>query len=130
MPLFSNIEAIQAQAEDGPTWSSAQLARAESLLAGVLDWIARNAPCLDTPDPNAPGQAEAKMIVAEAILRAIDSTGNIGSEGVGPSQVNYIDRAALPTLTSTEEAQLKALCLGATTTLPRLRTIRLRPGLF
>ncbi|NUO57316.1 MAG: hypothetical protein HOV78_11670 [Hamadaea sp.] len=105
------LEEIQNGHENGASWTDAQKARGGTLLAGVLDWIGRNAKCLIVnPDPNAPGKAEARMIVSEAILRAIDSTGNVGSENIGPSQVNYIDRAALPTLTKADEASLKALC--------------------
>lgn len=126
MPLFTSIDPIQDQSDNGADWTTAQTARAQSLLDGVLDWIARNAPCLDNPDPNAVGQAEARMIVAEAILRAVDSTGNIGSENIGPSQVNYIDRAALPTLTRADEDALKALCPAASRR--RYGTIRTRPG--
>lgn len=121
------IEDIQDQHDDGAGWTAAQEKRAESLLAGVLDWVKRNAPCLiSNPDPDATGMAEARMIIAEAILRAVDSTGNIGSEGVGPSQVNYIDRAALPTLTRAEETKLKALC--GKSKRRRYGTIRVRAG--
>lgn len=126
MPLIT-LEEIQDQHPDGANWTSDQNKRAESNLAGVLDWISRNAPCLTAdPNPLAPGKQEARMIVAEAILRTIDSTGNIGSEGIGSSQVNYIDRAALPTLTRADKASLKALCPG--TKRKKFGTIRTRPG--
>lgn len=120
------LDQIKAQHEDGDSWTSAQTARAQQLLDGVLDWISRNAPCLAGPDSNGPGMAEARMIVSEAILRAVDSTGNVGSEGVGPSQVNYIDRAALPTLTKADETSLRALCPKSASR--RYGTIRTRPG--
>ena len=121
------IAEIKAAHEDGASWTDAQNARAVVLLSGVLAWVTRNAPCLTAnPDPNLPEKAEARMIISEAILRAIDSTGNIGSEGVGPSQVNYIDRAALPTLTRADEDALKALCPGSRRR--RMGTIRTRPG--
>lgn len=122
MPLFASLDPIKEQTDI--EWTDAREKRAQSLLNGVQGWIARNAPCL--VDENGPKAAEARMIVAEAIIRAIDSTGNIGSEGIGPSQVNYIDRAALPTLTRGEEAQLRALCPRAKN--KRYGTIRTRPG--
>jgi hypothetical protein len=122
MPLFTTLTPIQEQA--AAAWTTAQEKRAQVLLNGVLDWIKRNAPCLDVD--NAAGSDEARMIVSEAILRAIDSSGNIGSENIGPSQVNYIDRAALPTLTRADEAALIALCPRSARR--RYGTIRTRPG--
>lgn len=124
MPLIS-VATIQTMNDD-VDWTDAQVARAENLLAGVHGWIARNAPCLAVDQPNEDAAAEARMIIAEAILRAVDSTGNIGSEGIGASQVNYIDRAALPTLTQGDEAKLRALCPKSARR--RYGSIRTRPG--
>lgn len=120
-----SIDTIKTYDQTDTAWSPAKTARGQMLLNGVLDWIKINAPCLAT-DGNPPGADMARTIVAEAILRGVQSTGNIGSEGIGPSQVNYIDRAALPTLTKADEAQLIALCPASRRRRPR--TIRTRPG--
>ena len=122
MALFANLDRIKEMAD--LEWTDARTRRAEMLLAGVQGWIATNAPCL--VDATGAKADEARMIVAEALIRAVDSSGNIGSESVGPSSVNYIDRAALPTLTNGDEARLKALCPKARRN--RVGTIRTRPG--
>lgn len=120
------IEEIAAMSED--TWGEAKTARAEMLLAGVLGWMKRNAPCLATPSPDPDLAAEAKMIIAEAILRAAGaSTANVSSESIGPSTVAYTDRSSKPTLTRADEAALIALCPAAIKR-KRYGTIRTAPG--
>lgn len=125
MPLIS-IEEIADMSED--TWTTAQTKRADMLLTGVLGWIKRNAPCLAASSPEPELAAEATMIVAEAILRAIGAgTSNVGSESVGPSSVGYVDRSSKPTLTRADEAALIALC-PAVVKRKRYGTIRTAPG--
>lgn len=108
-----NIAEIKGMSEG--TWTSAQQKRAENLLAGVMNWIARKAPCL--LDGEAAGRDEAREIVAEAILRAIDAgTSRVAStsETIGPDSRSqtFVDRAALPTLTAVDQQRLKQLCPG------------------
>lgn len=120
--LFPDLAAIEETASF--TWSDTQTKRAQMLVDGIQEWLDRVAPCLS--DPNAAGRKHARALIADAINRALDGTGNIGSEGIGPSQVNYIDRAALPTLTNAEKAELRALCPKRR--LSRYGTVRVRPG--
>lgn len=126
MPLIT-VEEISAAAES--TWGAAQTARAEMLLAGVLGWVARKAPCLLQPNVLDEHAAEARMIISEAILRSVSAgSGNVSSESVGPSSVGFVDRAALPTLTKADEAALRALCPGTAKPKNRFGTIRPRLG--
>lgn len=125
MPLLT-IEDVTKLSDD--TWSTAKTARGEMLLDGVLAWVKRHAPCLAVASPDPGLAAEAKMIIAEAILRATSAAAdNIASEGIGPSSVSYVDRSSKPTLTRADEAALIALCPAASKK-RRYGTIRTKPG--
>lgn len=113
-----------------PSWNSSETARATMLLAGVLGWVKRNAPCLTVPSPEPHLADEANMIIAEAILRAVGTQAgsNVASEGIGPSSVSFVDRTALPTLTLADEAALIELCPAAPKKRRKYGTIRTAPG--
>lgn len=124
--IFITIEDIEPLA-DG--WTEADRARGTMLLAGVLGWISRNAPCLSGPAPEPHLVDEAKMIVSEAILRAVGAKSNaVASESIGPSSVSYVDRTALPTLTRADEDALVELCPTARRRRQKFGTVRIRPG--
>lgn len=126
MPLIT-IEEISAAADS--TWNAPQQARAALLLAGVLGWVKRHAPCLLEPNIDDGDAAEARMIISEAILRSVSAgSSNVASESVGPSSVGFVDRAALPTLTKADEASLRALCPSSAKPKNRFGTIRPRFG--
>lgn len=119
------IEQIEESADE--RFTDSQRKRAKVLLDGVLGWTHRNVPCLRGV-PTVDGiEAEARMIITEAVLRAVAAGyGNTASDSTGPDAVSYFDRASKPTLTGADEAALKALCP------PRRRqqfgTIRTRLG--
>lgn len=123
MPVIDIDEIVELAEED---WSEKTTARAEILLNGVLGWISSNAPCLDNlPVPAIADQA--KMIISEAILRAVSGGyGNVASDSTGPDSVSYIDRSSKPTLTEGDKAALRALC--PVRRRQRYGTIRTKPA--
>lgn len=105
-PLIS-IEEIQEEAST--PWSEPQLARATQILEGTLSRALRLAPCLK--DANFVGRDEARMIISEAVLRAVAGDPATATyQTAGPFAAQYPDRSAKPALTRADEEQLRGLC--------------------
>lgn len=132
MPHLIDVDEISEMA-DKP-WTTQQNKRAANLLEGIDGWIERNAPCLAPGGGATPGAlAEAKEVVAEALLRAIAAgTGNVASQSqaIGPdsTSVTHVDRAALPTLTNSDKDRLRSLCPRPRKRRQGIGVVRVRPG--
>ncbi|MCM0622507.1 hypothetical protein [Nocardioides bruguierae] len=128
MPAVTLVTIDDIAALADPAWNDPQRARAEVLLDGVLGWTGRNVPGLQgTVAPEI--AAEAKSIIAEAILRAVSAgVSNVASEGIGPSTVSFVDRASKPTLTEADKAALRDLVPTRRPGRGRFGTIRTSPG--
>lgn len=103
-----SLDDIEAASEE--SWSSQKRVLVGRVLARINGWISRNAPCLVGPTADPDSVAIADGIVQDAVLRQVVGRANVASQSVGPANVEYADRAALPPLTNADMEELRALC--------------------